>query len=378
MQTRGLIRALGLAAAPLAMAATLVAAPTPSEARELRIATGTASKNALNRQMDRFAELVEEGTEGAYTGKTYPGTLVSFAEMINAVRDGIVDVGYIVTVYDRAGFPYTNLLTELSTLSTDPVVMGAAMNDYMFGCAECLAEAKAKNQVFLGFVPAGPYYLMSRGKVASQADFEGMTIRGLGPFGRWVEAMGGKAVVIPSGDIYEALNQGSLDGNTQGLDTLVNLSYGEIVDYVLDLPIGLFHGSAPFQVNRDLWAELSAEQKRVFAEAAGASLALSTVGYFQENDRYREHPEDAGVEMVAPDAALLAATEAFRQSDLETVVQTARDTLGIEDADARIARMQELIAKWTGIFEGVDVSDVDAVAEIYVRELFSKIDVSAL
>ena len=82
MQTRGLIRALGLAAAPLAMAATLVAAPSPSEARELRIATGTASKNALNRQMDRFAELVEEGTEGAYTGKTYPGTLVSFASLV--------------------------------------------------------------------------------------------------------------------------------------------------------------------------------------------------------------------------------------------------------------------------------------------------------
>ena len=50
----------------------------------------------------------------------------------------------------------------------------------------------------------------------------------------------------------------------------------------------------------------------------------------------------------------------------------------LAELDARIARMQELIAKWTGIFEGVDVSDVDAVAEIYVRELFSKIDVSAL
>ncbi len=348
------------------------------EAKELRIATGTASKNSLNKQMFRFAELIEEKTGGAYTGKVFPGTLVSFAEMINGVRDGIVDVGYIITVYGRAEFPYTNLLTDLSTMSTDPAVMGAAMSEFMFTCDECLAEFEKQNQVFLGFAPAGPYYLMSREKIASKKDFEGKSIRGLGPFGRWVVAMGGKSVVIPSGDVYEALNQGTLDGNTQGLDTLVNLSYGEIVDYVLNVPIGLFHGSAPFDVNRDLWNELTDEQKRAFAEAAGASLAVSTVGYFQENDYYRQHPAEGGVEMVEPDAELAAATEAFKEGDVQTVVANAKEKLGIADADARIARMRELLQKWSGILADVDTSDIDAVAEVYVKELFSKIDVSKL
>lgn len=372
-------RALRAASAALALLAGLAAvAPSAATAEELRIATGTASKNSLNGAVFRFAELIEEKTGGAYTGKVFPGTLVSFAEMINAVRDGVVDVGYIVTAYARAEFPYTNLLTDMSMATADPLVAGAALNEFAFSCAPCMKEFAAQNQIFMGFTPAGPYYLMSRQKIASLADFPGKSIRGLGPFGRWVEAMGGKSVVIPSGDIYEALSQGSLDGNTQGLDTLKNLSYGEIVNYVLDIPIGLFLASSMFDVNRDVWNDLTDDQKRAFLTAAGESHAVSTVGYFQENDYFRHHPAEVDVEIVRPDAELLAASKAFQAADLDTVAAQAKEKYGIADADERVARMKALVEKWTGILKDVDRADVKTVGEIYVREIFSKVDPASL
>ena len=123
------------------------------------------------------------------------------------------------------------------------------------------------NQVFLGFSVAGPYYLMSTKKIASLDDFRGKTIRGIGPFGRWIEAMGGKSVLVTSTDVYESLNQGQLDGNTQGLDTLKSMSLGDIVDYVLDIPIGLYLGSALYDVNRDVWDDMTPEHRRAFLAA---------------------------------------------------------------------------------------------------------------
>lgn len=366
------------AAGALATAAAALALAAPGWAGELRIASGTMSKNALNGGMNRFAELVAEKTGGAYTGKVYEGTLLSFAEMLNGVRDGVVDVGYVIPAYARAQFPQTNLLLDMTTASPDPVIMAGVINDYMFACAECLAEFKAVNHVFLGFTTAGPYYLISKSRIADPADFPGKTIRGLGAMGRWVEAMGGKAVVMSSNDVYEAMNQGQIDGNTHGPDTLKNLSLGEVADYMLNDPVGLFLGSAMFDTNRDLWDELTPEQKRAFIAAAAEAHAFTTIGYYNENNHFVLHPEDGGVELVEPSEALKAKSAAFKESDLDTVAKLAQEKSGIADAPARVEKVRALVDKWTKLFEGVDASDVAAVAEVYEREVFAKIDPASL
>ena len=40
--------------------------------------------------------------------------------------------------------------------------------------------------------------------------------------------------------------------------------------------------------------------------------------------------------------------------------------------------MLELIAKWEGLLAGIDASDIDAVAELYNAEIFSKVDAAVL
>lgn len=347
-------------------------------AEELRIASGTVSKNALNGGMYRFAELIEDKTGGAYTGKVFAGTLLTFAEMLNGVRDGIVDVGFVIPAYARAEFPNTNLMIDMSTAGTDPVIMVGAINDYMYSCPDCLAEFKKQNHIFLGLSTAGPYYMMSKDKISSLGDFAGQTIRGFGPFGRWIEAMGGQSVLVTSSDVYESLSQGQLDGNTQGLDTLKSMSLGEIVDYVLNEPIGLYLGSAMYDVNRDRWAGMSDEHKRAFLLAAGEGHAFTTIGYFNENNAFLEDPASGDVEIIEPDAELAAASAAFKAQDLDTVARLAKERYGIENAQESVEKMRGLVEKWTALFDGVDTNDVDAVGEILNREIFSKIDLDSL
>lgn len=364
--------------AGVAAAAALVLGAAPAVSEELRIAIGSPGDNALVRGMSVFADAVETETNGAFTGKVFPGTLLSFSEATSGLRDGIADVAYIVPAYTRAEFPNSNLVVDMATASADPVVMSAASTEFMFECEACLEEFAEQNQVFLGYTAIGPYYLMSIDKVAAPQDFPGKTIRGFGPFGRWVDAMGAKSVLVASSDIFESMNQGQLDGNTHTLDVLKGWSIGEIADYVLDAPIGLYIGNAQFNVNRDLWEDLDEAQKRAFLDAAAQANAYTTVEYLAENESYLADPDKGGVEVVQPSPELKAMSEEFRKRDLETVAELNSKEYGIADAEAQVAKMRELIAKWEKLLADVDKSDVDAVAEVYRRELFSKVDPQSL
>ena len=63
---------------------------------------------------------------------------------------------------------------------------------------------------------------------------------------------------------------------------------------------------------------------------------------------------------------------------MEAVVTLNRDEYGISDAEAQVARFQELVAKWDGLVKDIDTSDPKAVGDLYLREVFSKIDPASL
>lgn len=370
--------AFAASALALLTASAAVTAPVSARAEELRIAVGMSGSSALVRGMYEFAKDIEANTDGAFTGKIFEASLLNFAESMTGLRDGVADGAFVVPAYHRAEFPNTNLVGDMATATTDPVVMAGAVNEFMFSCAPCLKEYADQNQVFLGMVVTGPYYMMSVDKLTTPADFEGKKIRGFGPYGRWVAAMGATPVVVSANDIYEAISQGQLDGNTHAPEILQSLSLGEVVDFLLDEPIGLFNGNSMFTVNKDLWGDLSDENKRGFLEAAGSATAWTTVTYLVDNQKLLADPASVGVELVEPSAELHAASVKFREDDLTTITKDNIEKHGIADAAEQVARMKDLLKKWEGLLAGIDATDIDAVAKLYNAEIFSKVDAATL
>lgn len=361
-----------------ALALGTAALGSGASAEELRIAIGNTGDNGLVNGMHRFAERIAARTDGRYTGKVYELSLLSYAEMMTGVRDGIADVGYVIPAYHRGEFPYGNLLVDLATAGVNPVAIAGAANEYLVSCAKCLDEYKAQNQVFLGTSVIGPYYMMSTAKITEPGDFAGKKIRGFGPFGRWVETMGGTAVVVGANDIYESISQGQLDGNTHTLDVLQSLSIGEVTDYVLDAPIGVYIGNNMFNLNRDVWEGMSDEDKKSFVLAGGESVAWTTVVYWQENEALLANPSSVGVEVVQPSEAVRSATEKFRANDLDNVAKLNKEKFGVQDAEEQLAKILVLVDKWGGLVSGIDTNDPDAVAKLFLDEIFSKVDPSTL
>ena len=91
---------LAIAAAALGLATAL--APLPAKAaEEVRIVMGASGDGALQRGMRLFAKKIEEGSGGAYTGKVFAGTLLSYAETTEGLSNGTAHIGYMVPAYVR-------------------------------------------------------------------------------------------------------------------------------------------------------------------------------------------------------------------------------------------------------------------------------------
>lgn len=361
----------------LATATALTLAPA-LQAETLRHAIGVAAVSGLLDGTEAWADHIKEATGGEVEVKIYAGSLLNFTETFTGLRDGIADSGFVVPAYHRAELPYANLLSDMGTAGVDPVAMAGAANEFMFTCQPCLAEFNAAGQIFLGNTVTGPYYMYNQEPVQSLEDFEGIKVRGFGPFSRWLDAMGASAVSLGATDIYESMSQGHIDGNVHTLETLDTLSTGEVADYALNQPVAVFIGNTMFNVSQLTWAGLDATTKRAMIDGAALGHAIATIDSVNQAKTILEDPQAHGVELLEPSADVKAKSEAFRTSDMETVVSLNRDTYGIGDAEDQVARFQELVAKWEALVEGIDTSDPQAVGDLYLEEVFSKVDPATL
>jgi TRAP-type C4-dicarboxylate transport system substrate-binding protein len=361
----------------LATTAALALAPV-AQAETLRHAIGAASMGGLIDGTEAWADYIKEQTGGETDIKIYAGSLLNFTETFTGLRDGIADSGFIVPAYHRAELPYANLLSDMGTAGIDPVAMAGAANEFMFTCAPCLAEFNNAGQVFLGNTVTGPYYMYNQKPVKALADFQGIKVRGFGPFARWLDAMGASAISLGATDIYESMSQGHIDGNIHTLETLDTLSTGEVADYALNQPIAVFIGNTMFNVSQMTWDGLSDKTKRVMIDGASIGHAIATVDSVNQAEAILADPASHGVELLEPDADVKEKSEAFRTSDMKAVATLNRDTYNISDAPEQVARFQELVAKWEQLVQNIDASDVKAVSDLYQREIFSKIDPASL
>ncbi|MDQ2094540.1 C4-dicarboxylate TRAP transporter substrate-binding protein [Rhodalgimonas zhirmunskyi] len=361
-----------------AAVAALALSATAMQAETLRHAIGAAGVSGLIDGTEYWANYIKEQTNGDVDVKIFAGSLLNFTETFTGLRDGIADSGFVVPAYHRAELPYANLLSDMGTAGVDPVAMAGAANEFTFTCAPCLAEFKANGQVFLGTTVTGPYYMYNQKPVKALADFQGAKLRAFGPFARWADAMGASAVSMGATDIYEGMSQGHIDGNIHTLETLDTLSTGEVADYVLNQPIAVFTGNTMFNVSEMTWSGLDDRTKRAMIDGAAYGHAIATVDSDFQATSILKDAKAHGVELLEPDADVKAKSEAFKTSDMTTVATLNRDKYGIADAEDQVARFQKLVAKWEELVKTVDRTDPKAVGDLYLREVFSKVDPASL
>ncbi|MCH9675151.1 MAG: C4-dicarboxylate TRAP transporter substrate-binding protein [Gammaproteobacteria bacterium] len=361
----------------LALAAIFAAntfAAAPLAAKDFTFAIGLPPIHTWSKHFTYVDENIEARSNGALSSEVFYGSLLNLKQSLTGLRDGIADSALVVPGYHPAELPQTNLIVDLAMLGQNAIVLSAAVSEYMFSCAECLAESEANGSVFVAMTANAPYMLQTTEPMITLDSLKGKKIRSFSAFGRWVEYMGGIKMSLSANDIYDALSRGTLDANLHPATELYNLNFKDVAKYITRLPLGTYNGNQ-FNFNTKTWRGLTTEQRRLLLDMYAEGAALTTVQFQTFNDEILNTKAAAdGIKVLEPSPELVAATQKFIAEDMANMDAMAKKNYSINDAPARIERFRGLVEKWRGLLKTIDTSDVAAVTALYKKEIWDKVN----
>jgi TRAP-type C4-dicarboxylate transport system substrate-binding protein len=356
-------------------ASALLVAAVPASARDLKLAVGFPQGTAAYHGLEAFAKTLKEKSGGELEIKMYPLSLLNLPQMMNGVRDGVVDIGFVLPPLFPSELPETHLAVDLAMLGSNPWAMAGAMTEYVFTCQECVAEHLKNNQVYLGSSSTAPYMIVSTKKAVTLDEIKGKKLRsGAAPWARWSQNFGAVALTIPGNSVFEAVAGGTVDGAMVSAAELSNLRLIDVVKHItVGVPTGTYHGIDNNNFNLTTWRSLTERQRKAVLEAAATSTAAVSWKYVVDGAQNMKDAQGKGIQVHQAPADVVAKSKAFIDADLATIAQAAEKNSGVKNATQKIGRFRQLVQKWEKLTpEGS--WEPAALAEIYYREIYSKID----
>lgn len=286
--------------APAATAGGESAAPAAMDPQTIRLPHCCADGSHFDVGAEKFAELVKEKTNGAITVEVFPGgQLGQEAEVIQNVQDGTIEVS-LVGHDPLAGFaPITQVLSQPYVFRDTQHAFGVL--DGEIG-DEIEAELEAAGLLVLGWGDNGQrVYTTDAHQLETPADFEGLTFRSpQSPVNLAItEALGGVGVAMPYGEVYTALQQGTIDGQENAVINIYPANLQEVQGYM-----SLTHHLTSFTVlivNPDWFNALPAEVQAAVQEAATEAMEFQREYSADLTEELISKMRDEGMEIIEPD-----------------------------------------------------------------------------
>jgi tripartite ATP-independent transporter DctP family solute receptor len=239
-----------------------------------------------------FTDLVKERSEGKINIKVYPNSQLTTGKQTNAfmlLRNGTIDFACQSTINYSPQVPELNLFALPFFMSGQPDRY-KALDAITNGKAGALI-AKAiedKGGKFLCFGENGFREMTnSKKEIRLPEDLSGVKMRVVGSplFLDTFKALGSNPVAMPWSDTIAALQQGTIDGQENPINTFYPLKVYEYNKYLTNWHY--MGDPTMFVVNPAVWGSFSAEDQALILkaakDAAAYQIALARVG-IDEND----------------------------------------------------------------------------------------------
>jgi TRAP-type C4-dicarboxylate transport system substrate-binding protein len=299
------------------------------------------------------------------------GAIVTGDTALTSLRDGLVDGAGIIATYYPSDLPLNSLISNLAFLGGDPrATSGAIAELTLLNCEDCLEEFEFWNIVPFGPYATDPYSLACRGPVAELADLRGLRVRVSGSaWSRMADALGMVPTNMPVGEIYEALQRGTVDCTFTGLSLLDTLSLGEVAQHVIDIPVGSLFTPSNLALNRDFWNSLPDEHKQALINSTAFAVASTAYGYLEAAEAVRATAEENGISIEPMTESVSPVVDEFIASERASIIEEGM-SMGITDIEEIVAKFEELNEKWEGIVASIPETK-EALAEQLDAEIYS-------
>jgi len=285
-----------------------------------------------------FVELVKNLSNGRLIIEPYPaGELGPVAEIPAMVAKGTADLGEMFPGYYTGVAPLFELLGAIPGPITHASELWYLYTKFEPELKKICEEKLGVVYIglFIGQVPE--HILFLRSPASSLKELSGRIIRSIGLSAAFYEKFGARTVALPGGELYSALQLGTIDGAEWGgyLPTY-GLKLHEVAPYILELPDKPLHAQAHGIVliaNPESWKRLPDDLKDIIRTAAKYTFFSAYSQIYYEDLKYREKyiAEGAKFIQIPPEEAKLV------------------DEIGAKVVVERLGAYSELLVKYISI-----------------------------
>jgi tripartite ATP-independent transporter DctP family solute receptor len=255
---------------------------------------GTRQKAA-----EMFAQKVEQSTSGRYKVQVFPaGQLANDPKAVEQLQLGGIDFTVTGTGTYATHIPTLNLM--LMPYLVDNYDQGWKLYDASKWLQKQLAEGPKKGFRILATWEAGFRSMTTKSPLNSPADAKGVKLRTYpNEMQRWLlEAMGFSVQIMPVTEVYLAIQQGTVAGQENPIDTIHANKFYEVAPHVtLTQHV---YSPIPLSVSEKTWQRLS-EADRAAVTKAGREVADWIRKEIRANDeRLLKDMESKGAKIARP------------------------------------------------------------------------------
>ncbi|MFC3286190.1 DctP family TRAP transporter solute-binding subunit [Litchfieldella rifensis] len=317
--------------------AVLLCSAASAQAREFSVSTVLSDAFPWGQAAEKWAELVEERSEGRITLRVYPNSQLVAGDQtreFSAMRQGLIDMAIGSTINWSPQVPELNLFSLPFFMPDEAAVdaiTGGEAGEMIFDAIE------SRGVVPLAWGENGFRQLSnSQGPIDEPADLEGLKIRVVGSplFQDTFTALGANPTQMSWADAKPALTTGAVDGQENPLSVFDVARIDQVGQEHLTL-WNYMNDPLIFAVNQQIWGSLPAEDQELLRQAAIDAGEWEIAMTREEESGRLAAIQERGVQVVEltdeQHQAFVEATrsvyEQWEPRIGEELVQTAREAI---------------------------------------------------
>ncbi|MBO6639303.1 MAG: TRAP transporter substrate-binding protein DctP [Roseitalea sp.] len=318
------------------------------------------STDPFSRAFPAFAEQVAAQSGGEIAFEThFDSSVVQMRTVLSAIDDDLVDAGYIAGSVYQAELPIESIIANYSSIESNPWALSAAMTEVLTrDCDDCATQYDRYGIVPLAYGATPHFYLMCRDAIEGFSDLEGKSIRAASGNLSFPPFIGAVPVSTPTVEVFEAMQRGQVECAMGSIFWLQSYSLWDVVDYVLDMPVGQYNNGLILAFNKDRWEDLPDAHREAISASVPAFIAEAAATGTAMAEEVRAASIERGVVWAEPSAEMRETMQAWFASKRDEVAEYGVG-LGVEATPQLLEQVEAKTAEWNARVDALG-SDKDA------------------
>jgi TRAP-type C4-dicarboxylate transport system substrate-binding protein len=302
-----------------------------TEPFKLRLGYATTPQHAHGLAVETFKKEVEAASDGKLTIESLPNYTGGDAQLFDDVVGGAIEMGGVSTaIWDTKGSNVFQALQApflITSYNLAQTVEGGPIGTAMLTSPNGPPKFKL---VGLAILEGGLRKPLGRTvALTNPAAFKGKKIRvpQSKALAAAITALGAKPVALPIGEVFTALQNGTVAGMEADLDLIATNKYYEVADFVTQ-DVNLWPFPAAVVINKAAWDKLSSDQQAILT-TAGKNLNKTSIAVLTDPNS----PVNTTAELCQAGLTFASASDA----DQATLAKATEPAMAELTADSEVA-----------------------------------------